>query len=263
MKLMNPETSTEEATPHWPGIIGLGALALLLFILIIALFQSTATVSSGYIGIETTYGKVSGEMQPGFHFKIPFVETVTPMNVQVQKDQTDETAATSDIQNVTTTVALNYHLDHSQVDNIYVNLTPQYEGNYISPIISEAVKAATAKYTAEQLQTERPQVTNDIETTLVSKLQPKGIVVDQFSIINFAYSATFDQAIEQKQAAQQAAQQAQYDLQKAQLTAQANQTQDAALSPAILEQQAIARWDGKMPTTISGSSTIFSIPVGQ
>jgi regulator of protease activity HflC (stomatin/prohibitin superfamily) len=236
---------------------------IIVFVLLIALLDSTATVPSGYVGIETTFGKVTGEMQPGIHFKLPFVESVTPMNVQVQKDQTDETAATSDIQDVTTTVALNYHLDHSQVDNVFVNLTNDYQNNYISPIISESVKAATAKYTAEQLLTDRPAVTNDIETALVAKLQPRGIVVDQFSIINFQFSQTFSQAIEQKQAAQQAAQQAQYDLQKAQLTAQANQTQDAALTPAILEQQAIAKWDGKMPTTISGSSTIFSIPVGQ
>lgn len=236
---------------------------VLVFILILALLDSTATVNSGYVGITTTFGKVTGEMQPGVHFKLPFVESVTPMNVQVQKDQTDETAATSDIQDVTTTVALNYHLDHSQVDNVYVNLTPSYQNNYISPIISEAVKASAAQFTAEQLLTERPQVTNDIENELVAKLQPHGIVVDQFSIINFQFSATFSAAIEQKQAAQQAAQQAQYDLQKAQLTAQANQTQDAALTPAILEQQFLARWDGKLPATMTDGSLQTLLSIGK
>jgi regulator of protease activity HflC (stomatin/prohibitin superfamily) len=234
-----------------------------LIILLILVFGSFATVNSGYVGVVTTFGKVTSEMQPGVHLKWPIVQSVTAMNVQVQKDQTDETAATNDLQDVTTTVALNYHLNHAQVDNIFVNLTAQYQDNFISPIVSEAVKSATAKYTAEQLLTERPAVTTAIENDLVAKLQPHGIVVDQFSVVNFAFSQQFTSAIEAKQAAQQQAEQAQFTLQKAQLDAQANQVQDAALTPAILEQQAISKWDGKMPTTVSGSASIFSIPVGQ
>ena len=237
-----------------------------LLILLILLFGSFATVNSGYVGIITTFGKVTGEMQPGVHLKWPLVQHVTAMNVQVQSDSSDESAATNDLQTVTTTVVLNYHLDHARVDDIYVNLTPQYQNNYIAPVISEALKSVTAKFTAEQLLTERPQVTSETEAIVVNKLQPRGIIVDNFSTTNFAYSNTFTTAVEAKQAAQQAAQQAQYNLQKAQLDAQANQVQDAALTPAILEQQFLSKWNGVLPTTLAGGTaggtgTILTLPI--
>lgn len=227
------------------------------------IFGSFVVVKSGYVGVVTTAGKVTSEMQPGLHFKWPFVQGVTQMNVQVQKDQTDQTAATNDLQDVTTTVAVNYHLDHAQVDNVFVNLTAKYQDNVVAPTISEAVKAVTANYTASELLTKRSEVSQDIDQLLIKRLQPRGILVDQFSIVNFAFSAQFTQAIEGKQAAQQDAEKAQFTLQQAQLNAQANQVQTAALTDSILEQQAIAKWNGVMPTTVAGSGTVFSIPVGK
>jgi regulator of protease activity HflC (stomatin/prohibitin superfamily) len=183
------------------------------------------------------------------------------MNTQVQNDSSNESAATNDLQNVSTDVVLNYHLQSKDVDSVYVSLTAAYQANYIEPVVSEATKSVTAKYTASELLTERAQVTSDIQQVLVAKLEPKGIEVDNLSLTNFTFSPEFTAAVESKNAAQQAAEQAQYNLQKAQLDAQANQVQDAALSPAILEQQAIAKWDGHMPNAVSGGSSIFSIPL--
>ena len=138
-----------------------------------------------------------------------------------------------------------------------------YEQTVIDPILQETVKGVTAQYNASDLIDQRARVESQTLTQLQAALTDKGVTVDNFSIVDFQFSPEFSAAIEQKQVAAQQVQQAQYQLQQAQLKAQANQVQDAALTPAILEQQAIARWDGKMPTTVSGSSAIFSIPVGQ
>jgi regulator of protease activity HflC (stomatin/prohibitin superfamily) len=227
------------------------------------LFDSNVTVQSGHVGVVQTLGKVTGEMQPGFNWKMPLFQKVTVMNVQVQKEQDDASAATKDLQTVTAKVALNYHLDHGQVDNVFVNLSPQYADRIIDPTIQETVKAVTARYDAGDLLTYRAEIADHINSILISKFQPRGIVVDQVSIVNFSFSPQFTQAIEQKQAAQQAALQAQYTLDKAQKDAQSNQVQTAALTDAILEQQAIAKWNGVMPTTVSGGGSVFSIPVGK
>jgi len=226
-------------------------------------FDSYTTVKSGSVGVVTTLGRVSGEFQPGFHWKIPLIQHVTAMDVQVQKDQTEETAATNDLQNVTSTVALNYHLDHDQVDNVFVNLSANYADNVIAPALSETVKSVTAQYTAAELLTKRADVTNAIEIAMIKKLQTRGIIVDQFSIVNFAFSPQFTQAIEGKQAAQQDAEKAQFTLQQAQLNAQANQVQTAALTDSILEQQAIAKWNGVLPGTVAGQGSIFNIPLNK
>jgi prohibitin 1 len=239
----------------------LGAFGLVL--LLVLVFGSFVVVKSGYVGVVTTMGKVTGEVQPGLSFKLPIVQHVTKMNVQVQKDQTDAQAATNDLQDVTSTVALNYHLDHSQVDNVFVNLSDQYADRVIAPTIQEVVKAATAKYSASELLTKRSEVSEAITHMLIQRLQPRGILVDQLSIVNFKFSPEFTAAIEHKQAAQQDAERAQFTLEKAQKDAQANQAQQAALTDQILEQQAIAKWNGVMPTTVSGPGTVFSIPVGK
>ncbi len=239
------------------------AFGIVVLVGLITFFSSFVVVKSGYVGVVTTLGKVTGEMQPGFNWKQPFTQHVTQMNVQVQKDQTEASAASKDLQTVSTTIALNYHLDHAQVSNVYVNLSPDYADRIISPAVQETLKAVTATFNAEELLTQRAEVSKEVNLLLLQKLQPRGILVDQVSIVNFKFSPEFSSAIESKQVAQQDAQRAQYTLQKAQLDAQANQAQQAALTDQILEQQAIAKWNGVMPTAVSGNSTIFSIPVGK
>ena len=128
------------------------------------------------------------------------------------------------------------------------------------PAIQEAVKANTAQFNADQEIDQRPVVEAAIFKDLQSKLAPWGITADSVSILDFGFSQQYNDSIEKKVVAQQQAQQAQYDLQTAQLKAQANQVQTAALTDAILEQQAISKWDGHMPQVVSGGTgNIFGI----
>jgi prohibitin 2 len=266
MKLFNPPTTQYgSSTPNvggWAKLIGGVILAIILLTL---LLNSFVVVPSGFIGIESTFGRVSGEVQPGFSFKIPLTQKVTLMNTQVQNDSSNESAATNDLQNVSTDVTLNYHLQTQDVDSVYVSLTSAYQANYIEPVVSEATKSITAKFTASELLTQRAQVTSEIQQALVAKLEPKGILVDNLSLTNFTFSPEFTAAVESKNAAQQAAEQAQFNLQKATLDAQANATQDAALSPQILEQQFLSKWNGVLPTTLagntSGSGPVVTLPL--
>lgn len=238
-----------------------GAVVIVIVVLA-AVFGSFVIVPSGYVGVVTTLGKVTGEVQPGFVWKVPFIQSVIKMNVQIQKEQADAGAATHDLQSVNSTVALNYHLDHAQVSNVFVNLSADYVNRVISPTVQEAVKVVTARYDASDLLAKRAQVADDITKLLIDKLQPRGIIVDQVSIVHFEFSTAFNQSIEQKQVAQQDAQRAQYELQTAQLKAQANQVQQSALTPEILEQQAIAKWNGTLPTYL-GQGSVFNIPLNK
>jgi regulator of protease activity HflC (stomatin/prohibitin superfamily) len=230
--------------------------------LLITFFDSFVVISSGNVGVVTQLGKVNREAQPGLSFKIPFFESVQSMDVQVQKEQIDATAGTNDLQNVTATVALNYHLDHSRVSDIFVNLSSDYTGRIIDPSLQESIKAVTAQYNASELLTKRSEVATKTQALIQSKLQPRGILIDQFSVVNFKFSDQYSQAIEAKQVAQQDAEKAQYNLQQAELNAKANAAQQAALTPEILEQQAIAKWDGHLPTYL-GQGSVFNIPLNK
>lgn len=230
------------------------------FIVLIFLLTTFRVVGVGQVGIQTQFGRVIGEKQSGFVVKWPW-QGLALMNIQVQKEQQDASAATADLQTVTTTVALNYNLTADSANTVYRTIGPNYKARIIDPILQETVKSVTSQYNATDLIDQRPAVQTKTFLALQAALAKRGITVDNLSIINFQFSADFSQAIENKQVEAQNVQAAQYKLNQAQLNAQANQVQDTALTPQILEQQAIAKWDGKLPNTLAGGGTVFNIPL--
>jgi prohibitin 1 len=247
------------ASGFWLLIIG-GILFLWL------LFGTIRVVGVGQVGIVTRFGQVTREESSGVVFKAPWpIEHMTKMNIKTQKEQQDATAATHDLQSVTTTLALNYHLTPKTAREVFQQVGTNYPDVTIDPIIQEAIKSITANYNAEELISNRAKVEVALNDRLVSKLQDRGITVDNVSIVNFTFSKSFDEAIEQKQVAQQNAQKAAYELQAAQQKAQAQDAQAKTLTPEYLQLQAIERWDGHMPSTYSsdGSGLLFNIPAKQ
>ncbi|MGB7414925.1 MAG: SPFH domain-containing protein, partial [Thermosynechococcaceae cyanobacterium] len=94
-----------------------------------------------------------------------------------------------------------------------------------------------------------------------------GLIVDDTSLVNISFSPEFSQSIEAKQIAEQEAKKAQYQAQKAAQEsvalvnrakgqAEAQRLQKLSLTPAILQQQAIEKWDGKFPMVMGGSGTL-------
>lgn len=245
------------------SVIGVLVLVLILFL------TPFTIIGVGEKGIVINFGKVSRVLDPGIHGLTPFTESVVKMDIQTQKEQTDATAASADLQNVNTSVAINYNVDPSKVVELYSQIGTSYASRVIDPAIQEAVKAATAKYTAEELITKRPAVTEDIKTALTERLTPDFITVTSVSITNFAFSATFNAAIEAKVTAEQNAlaaknklAQIEYEAQQTVATAKATAESirlqsDAANNEKYVRlkqvevQLALAqKWDGKLPVNM-------------
>ena len=246
------------------------------FIILILLFGSFGTVGAGERGVKTRFSKVVGEIDPGLYFKLPFIESVSKIDVQTQKVSQDATAASSDLQDVRTTIAVNYNVSPDKVSWVYTTIGDDYQDVVIDPAIQETVKAATANYTAEQLITQREKVRSDIVDALTAKLVAQGIKVSQVSITDFKFSDSFNQAIEAKVTAEQNAlaaknklAQVQYEAQQTvasakaqaeaiQIQAQAINSQGGADYVAL---QAIKTWDGHGCTTqCFGAGTQTPVP---
>jgi regulator of protease activity HflC (stomatin/prohibitin superfamily) len=242
---------------------------LLVILILIVFFGSFGTVQAGYVGVKTRFGAVKGTVEPGFYFKLPFVDGVTSMDTQTQKEQVDASAASNDLQNVTATVAINFHVNPQDAGIIYQNIGYDYQARVVDPAIQEAVKSITANYTAEQLVTQREKVREEILALLTTKLQSFGVNTDSLNIVNFAFSASFNAAIEAKVTAQQNALAAQNKL--AQVQAEAEQTIAKAKADAeaiqiqaqainsqggadYVELQRIKAWDGHGCTSYCGMS---------
>ncbi|MBA3060981.1 MAG: prohibitin family protein, partial [Nitrospirae bacterium] len=81
-------------------------------ILVFFLFLSPwVQIGAGERGVVLNFGAVQDTvLNEGLHFRVPIMQRVARMDVKVQKAVTDAASASSDLQDVTSSVALNYHL---------------------------------------------------------------------------------------------------------------------------------------------------------
>lgn len=248
-------------------------LVILAIIFLIVIFGAWYTIGAGQRGIVLTLGKPTQvSFEPGFHLKIPIIQSVVKMNVQTQKYAADKTSAASkDLQTVTTDIAVNYHILPANVVTIYTNIGRNYQDVIIQPAVQEVVKSTTAKYNAEELITERPVVKEGIDLALKERLAQYNIIVDAISITNFDFSPEFNTAIENKVVNLQNALAAQNKLQQIQFEAQQRIAQADGEAKAIqiqtdalnrvggqnyLTLQWISRWDGRVSLVNGGSSIV-------
>lgn len=236
----------------------LAMVGVLIFLLIVPFFGAWRTVGAGKVGVVTRLGAVQRVVNPGFVLKIPIIEVVTIMETRTQKEQAEASAASKDLQEVRSTVALNYHLRGEKAVEVFQNIGEEYKVRIVDPAIQEAFKATTAKFTAEELITKREAVKDLAFEELKVRLEKDNIVVVNFNIVNFDFSEDFNYAIEQKQVAQQNLERARLEAQTAKTQAEGQaQAQKAlketgSLSPEYLEFSALQKWNGILPVYTSG-----------
>ena len=181
------------------GIV-IGVVILIIFLII----NPIVKISAGERGVVLNWGAVSDQvLGEGIHWVTPIKTSVKQLDVKVQKEETGSGAASKDLQTVNAKVALNYHLDPEKVNRLWQNVGSDYKERIIDPAIQEAIKAITAKYTAEELITKRQLVKEDIKSLLGERLAKEFVLVDEFSIVDFNFSESFNTAIEAKVTAEQ------------------------------------------------------------
>lgn len=229
-------------------------------------------VPAGNVGVVTRFGAVNRVVQPGLGIKIPLVEAVHRMSVQTQKDEIEASSASSNLQTVSAIIAVNYHLDGPFASTVYQSIGKDYQLIVVAPAIQNAFKSATARYTAENLIKMREQVRIDAETELQKQLEPYHIIVENFNIINFDFSAEYNASIEAKQVMEQNVQTAKLELEKAKVAAEqrvveAQAQADAqkalkdtgALTKEYLQYLFLTRWNGVLPEVLGGATPVFDI----
>lgn len=234
------------------GIIFLGLVAL----------TSIRIVGTGQVGVVTQFGKVTGrELDEGMSLVLPLgLNSVTIYDIKVQKEAVTSTAASKDLQDVSSEIVLNYNLERGSISKIHQTIGARYIDKIISPAINEVFKGASAEYTASELITERSRLKTQAQKVLSERLGAYGINVSELSIVDFKFSANFSRAIEDKQVAQQNAERAKFNLEAARTDAEAQRAQSETLTQNYLQKLAIEKWNGELPTYL-GDGTVFNIPL--
>lgn len=242
------------------------------FVGTILLLMSIFTIPAGSVGVITRWGAVNRVVYPGLGAKWPIAEGLVKMDVRTLKDEVSAAAASKDLQVVTSTVAVNYHLDGQYAVDVYQNIGKNYKDVVIAPAIQNIFKATTAKYTAEELITNREMVRIQAENDLTKQLAVYHVVVENFNIVNFDFSPEFNAAIEKKVTQQQEVETAKQRLEQAKVDAQASVAEatgkaesqaalrDAgALTPEYLQYLFLSKWNGVLPTVMGGTSSFVDV----
>ncbi len=249
-------------------------IAIAIFV-IFSIINPFVLIGAGKRGIVMNFGAVQDSiLGEGIHFRIPIVQKVAKMDIQTQKLEVKALAYSKDIQTVESQLALNYHLKADEVNKLWQEVGDDYESRLIDPSIQESVKAATARFTAQELIEQRARVKDEIKTELFNRLS-KYFVVDEFSIIDFSFSDEYEKAVEAKQVAQQSALKAENDLQRIKTEAEQRIAQAKAEAEAIkvqseaanndkyinlkaleVQKAAVEKWNGVLPSQMIPNASL-------
>lgn len=253
--------------------------AIIALIILILFVGSWGTVAAGERGVKTRFSAVVGIIQPGVYFKMPLIEHVEKMDVRTQSLTADKTAplsaASNDLQDTRLAVVVNYHIEPSQVAEIYQQYgsAETYYHNVVEPLIVATVKATASQYTAADQIQKRAEMSARALTALNTAFEGKNVAIEKADITDVAFSDSFTQSIEAKVTAVQNAEtaknkleqikyEAQQTIETAKATAEAQRISSAALAAQggadYVNLKAIEKWDGVLPTQmVPGSSVPF------
>jgi len=264
------------------GIIGgtIGAI-----VLIIGFSGPFVEVPAGNVGVVTNFGQVQTvTLEPGLHIVVPIYQHVTNVDTRVQPHHFQEIdAASKELQTVKLTGTMNYHIDGQFASDLFQVVGTDFAEKVIDPAFNDFIKTVVPNYSVNDILAKRDEIRTFAKDQLGGNLAKYHIIVDDIYIANIAFSSDFQQAIEDKQVAQQRVQTEQQILAQKQIQAQqvvaqaqgeadatvtlaegqakANELLSASLTDQILQYQYIQKLTDKITVMLlpSGNQTIFDL----
>ena len=245
-----------------------GVLAILA---LIVFFSSFYTIRSTERGVLSTFGKMSDQVvDAGLHLKIPFIQTIKRVNVQQKKFDGHENSYTRDVQTSEVDYTINYDLVRENVSKLMKNVGDDYHNRIVVPFVRSAMKEAFGNFAATEIVENRDAVRREIEATLRRTLDSNYFTNIQFQLVDIDFDDQFENAIKEKQVAEQEALKAKNVTiqveEKAKQTKIAAEAEAEAMrikanalerNPKLVNYEAVLKWDGKMPQYMLGNSVPF------
>ena len=266
-----------------------------LYILAVALvsiaFTSCTVVDSGEVGIkfhkwssdDTSYGGVEGTCK-GIVTYNPITTSVFTYPTFTQRKQYENIEVNAkDASTFRMDPTIAYHIDPAKACDIFVKYrvdVEALENGYIRTCIYEAYRTCANQYTSDSLMGNRANFERDVRARLEKSLVKEGFIVEEFTskitppgsltkMID-AKNAAIQSALKAENQVKEAEANAKIDVAKAEGAAKAmrikadaeayyNKTIAASLSPMIVQEDLIEKWDGKMPKIVGGNGMMFDI----
>lgn len=256
-----------------------------------ALTTSCTTIDSGSVGIRfykwaansDEKGGVIGTCK-GFVWFNPFTQSIFEYETFVQRKTYDEfkvNAKDASIFTMQPTIA--YRLDPDMATHVFVKYRKSLadiEDGYINTCIYEAYRTCGNTYTSDYLMANRGEFEAEVRKRLEKSLNQEGFIVEEFTsniippkslqdAIN-AKNEAVQNALKAENKVKEAEANAKIEIAKAQGEAQAlrikgdgeayyNRVVAQSLSPLLVQQDAIDKWDGKLPQYSGGATPLLNL----
>jgi regulator of protease activity HflC (stomatin/prohibitin superfamily) len=247
------------------------------------LFQSCTKVSPGARGVKVNqWGTNKGIMEvsecTGFVWYNPMKYDIyeIPTTIQHKEYNGEEgfTVNSSDGAEFHVNPIINYYINGDKASSIVQNYYPnveveQLERGFIKVAVYDAFRIATNSYKADSLISHRQTYEQVVRKLLDNELNKNGFLISQFTS-NLIYPQTFKAAIESKNSMVQEALKAENAVKLAEANAKiqiaksegnaqslkiqadadayANRVRQVSLTPLLIQQQFLEKWDGVLPT---------------
>ena len=211
---------------------------LVLFVFVFSTFSGFFyTVEQGHVGLHRRFQALVRVEQPGFGFKLPFIEDVISMSVRTEKILFPPVESYSkDIQAAHLQLSLNYHVDPAKASEVYTTLGLAYADRIIVPVTLRITKEVFGQFNAQNIITERAVLGQKIEENIAAALAPHGIIVESFQMEDVAFSDAFDERIEARMQAEVEVARLRQNLEREKVLADIQRTQAAGKADALRAQ---------------------------
>lgn len=261
--------------------------------IVISLLGSVYTVNEGHIGIVKRFSEAKTQVNPGLHFKIPFIDSVEEIEVRTRKNEEKMASSTKEQMPVTISVSVNWTVDKAAALDLFRQYggLSQFENRILDPRFRSATKDVIPQFDAEKLIQDRASAIQAIEANLIEEMKNFPVTVDNIQIEDIKLPAKYLTSIETKQTEKNLADAEKHKLARQNLEAQrdvntAKAKADGIRLVAIAEAESIRikglaeaesitakakalgnnplivklteaqNWDGKLPATILGSGNM-------
>lgn len=247
---------------------------LTVFALILAIPAFFTIVPANSVGI--VYSPFSGGVQDivleeGIQPKAPF-DSVYLLSTEVQTSRLDNLhGQTKDAQFLTISIDVKYEVDKTQAVKVFKSFKTldNVTASLVKPVAQRAIETATTRYNIiEILGEQRTDVYTQIELSLVERFASNGINLHSITFLDTdggeaIENAIRDEAVEKKaketaiQRRDRALVEKETRITQAEAEAREKEILAAAIAenPEVLELEWIKKWNGVLPTFISGDSS--------